>query len=90
MTCSVVTPFKSAEALRPSSFREVHRFLVKQSHRPFIKRYLQRDEIQRALGACHSGLTDALGMFNVRTIPSQWNPTLAYILSFRPRSRSVS
>ncbi|KAM5539547.1 hypothetical protein V8D89_006656 [Ganoderma adspersum] len=59
-----LTPFDPTEALRPSSFREVHRFLVKQSHRPFIKRYLQRDEIQRALGACHSSLTDALGMFN--------------------------
>ncbi|TBU21950.1 hypothetical protein BD311DRAFT_869668 [Dichomitus squalens] len=46
------------------SFREVHLFLIKTSHRPFIKRYLQRDEIQRALGACHSSLTDALGMFN--------------------------
>ncbi|RPD53297.1 hypothetical protein L227DRAFT_617134 [Lentinus tigrinus ALCF2SS1-6] len=46
------------------SYKEVHRFLVKQSHRPFIKRYLQRDEIQRALAGCHNSLTDALGMFN--------------------------
>ncbi|KAI0640836.1 hypothetical protein C8Q79DRAFT_920613 [Trametes meyenii] len=47
------------------SFREVHRFLVKQSHRPFIKRYLQRDEIQRALVGCHNSLSDALGMFSL-------------------------
>ncbi|TFK79567.1 hypothetical protein K466DRAFT_570161 [Polyporus arcularius HHB13444] len=46
------------------SYKEVHRFLNKQSHRPFIKRYLQRDEIQRALAGCHNSLTDALGMFN--------------------------
>ncbi|PIL26596.1 transporter [Ganoderma sinense ZZ0214-1] len=56
--------FDPTEALHPRSFREVHRFLLKQSHRPFIKRYLQRDEIQRALALCHSSLTDALGMFN--------------------------
>lgn len=49
------------------SFREVYRFLVKQSHRPFIKRYLQRDEIQRALVGCHNSLSDALGMFSVGT-----------------------
>ncbi|KAI0364174.1 hypothetical protein BV20DRAFT_956762 [Pilatotrama ljubarskyi] len=48
-----------------ASFREVHRFLVKQSHRPFIKRYLQRDEIQRALVGCHNSLSDALGMFSL-------------------------
>ncbi|KAH9886504.1 hypothetical protein C8Q73DRAFT_658100 [Cubamyces lactineus] len=47
------------------SFREVHRFLVKQTHRPFIKRYLQRDEIQRALVGCHNSLTDAMGMFSL-------------------------
>ncbi|KAI8992697.1 hypothetical protein BD414DRAFT_481927 [Trametes punicea] len=47
------------------SFREVHRFLVKQSRRPFIKRYLQREEIQRALVGCHNSLTDALGMFSL-------------------------
>ncbi|KAI0753878.1 hypothetical protein C8Q74DRAFT_1307834 [Fomes fomentarius] len=46
------------------SYREVYRFLQKQAHRPFIKRYLQRDEIQRALGGCHTSLTDALSMFN--------------------------
>ncbi|KAI0742205.1 hypothetical protein C8Q80DRAFT_1186590 [Daedaleopsis nitida] len=46
------------------SYRQVHRFLVKQTHRPFIKRYLQRDEIQRALSGCHNSLNDALSMFN--------------------------
>ena len=50
------------------SYKEVHRFLTRQIHRPFIKRYLQRDEIQRALAGCHNSLTDALGMFNVRRV----------------------
>ena len=48
------------------SYKEVHRFLNRQSHRPFIKRYLQRDEIQRELAECYNSLTDALRMFNVR------------------------
>ncbi|KAI0324972.1 kinase-like protein [Cubamyces sp. BRFM 1775] len=47
------------------SFHEVHAFLVKQAHRPFIKRYLQRDEIQRALTDCHTGLNDAMSMFSL-------------------------
>ncbi|CDO74643.1 hypothetical protein BN946_scf184944.g2 [Trametes cinnabarina] len=47
------------------SFKDVHTFLVKQTHRPFIKRYLQRDEIQRALLGCHNSLTDAMGMFSL-------------------------
>ncbi|KAI0730429.1 hypothetical protein C8Q76DRAFT_613667 [Earliella scabrosa] len=46
------------------SFHEVHRFLVKQANRPFIRRYLDRDEDERALERCHSSLTDALGMFH--------------------------
>ena len=50
------------------SYKEVHRLLNKQSHRPFIKRYPQRDQIQRALAGCHNSLTDALGMFNVRRL----------------------
>ncbi|KAI0730418.1 hypothetical protein C8Q76DRAFT_612908, partial [Earliella scabrosa] len=48
------------------SFREVHRFLVKQANRPFIRRYLDRDEDERALEGCHGSLTDALGVFHVR------------------------
>lgn len=69
------------------SFREVHRFLVKQSHRPFIKRYLQRDEIQRALVGCHNSLSDALGMFSVsflqaRTYSHAHSPSLSFPFRF--------
>ncbi|RPD53287.1 hypothetical protein L226DRAFT_572810 [Lentinus tigrinus ALCF2SS1-7] len=46
------------------SFNEVRRFLDKQGHRSFLKRYLQREEIQRALVRCHSSVTDALSTFN--------------------------
>ncbi|KAH9926665.1 uncharacterized protein BXZ73DRAFT_78744 [Epithele typhae] len=46
------------------SYKEVHRFLFKQARRPFIKRYLQRDEIARSLSGCHNSITDALTMFN--------------------------
>ncbi|KZT67854.1 hypothetical protein DAEQUDRAFT_693396 [Daedalea quercina L-15889] len=47
------------------SFTQVHHFLQKQNHRPFIKRYLKRDEIQRHIAVCDSALTDALGMFSL-------------------------
>lgn len=49
----------------PSSFGQVHRFLEHQGNRPFIKRYLKRDEIQRHIVNCDSALNDALSMFSV-------------------------
>ena len=49
-----------------SAFKEVHVFLQKQAHRPFLHRYLKRDEIQRDVAACDTALTDALSMFEVR------------------------
>ena len=55
------------------SYKEVHRFLLKQSHRPFIKRYLQRDEVQRALAGCNASITDSLTMFNVRRLDTLWD-----------------
>ena len=63
-------PDRAAAATRPARrvVPGVHRFLQRQSHRPSIKRYLQLDEIQRALGGCHSSLTDPLGMFIVRRV----------------------
>ncbi|OCH89375.1 hypothetical protein OBBRIDRAFT_668393 [Obba rivulosa] len=47
------------------AFAQVHCFLQKQNHRPFLKRYLKRDEIRRALRGCDDALDDALGMFNL-------------------------
>ena len=55
------------------SYKEVHRFLLKQSHRPFIKRYLQRDEVQRALAGCNASITDSLTMFNVSRLGAIWD-----------------
>ncbi|EPQ50917.1 hypothetical protein GLOTRDRAFT_66644 [Gloeophyllum trabeum ATCC 11539] len=48
------------------AFRGVHHFLVKQMHRPFLKRYLKREEIQREIAACDTALGDALEMFGIR------------------------
>ncbi|KAJ7731571.1 hypothetical protein DFH07DRAFT_755579 [Mycena maculata] len=47
------------------SFTQVHDFLVKQAHRPFLKRYLKRDEIVREISSCDTSLSDALGMFSL-------------------------
>ncbi|KAJ3730506.1 hypothetical protein C8R42DRAFT_650363 [Lentinula raphanica] len=47
------------------SFNDVHALLVKQAGRPFLKRYLKRDEISRQLHQCDIGLQEALGMFSI-------------------------
>ncbi|KAJ3800619.1 hypothetical protein GGU11DRAFT_676882 [Lentinula aff. detonsa] len=47
------------------SFNDVHALLVKQAGRPFLKRYLKRDEISKQLHQCDIGLQEALGMFSV-------------------------
>jgi len=43
----------------------VHSFLQMQVHRPFIKRYLKRDEILKQIASCDTSLSDSLGMFSV-------------------------
>ncbi|KAJ7617179.1 hypothetical protein FB45DRAFT_756602 [Roridomyces roridus] len=47
------------------TFTQVHEFLLKQAHRPFLKRYLKREEVLRSISACDTALTDALGMFSL-------------------------
>ncbi|KAL4243264.1 Serine/threonine-protein kinase [Abortiporus biennis] len=47
------------------AYDQVLYFLQKQSHRPFLKRYLKRDELHVQIQMCDASLTDALGMFNV-------------------------
>ena len=48
-----------------SAFRLVLDFLERLNRRPFLKRYLKRDEIQRELAACDNALNDAFSMFEV-------------------------
>ncbi|KAK1225756.1 hypothetical protein PQX77_011299 [Marasmius sp. AFHP31] len=47
------------------SFNTVYLFLQKQAHRPFLKRYLKRDEILKQIQGCDSELQEALGMFSL-------------------------
>ena len=49
------------------SFEVIHHFLIKQSSRPFLKRYLRRDEILEDISVCDSSLRDALGLFGVNS-----------------------
>jgi len=49
------------------AFTEVLYFLTKLGHRPFLKRYLKRDEILASITFCDALLNDALGMFGVST-----------------------
>ncbi|KAJ2913976.1 hypothetical protein MD484_g6442, partial [Candolleomyces efflorescens] len=47
------------------TFQGVLQFMQKQVRRPFLKRYLKRDEIQRDLDVCDEGLRDALSLFSL-------------------------
>lgn len=47
------------------SFNDVFAFLQKQAHRPFLHRYLKRDEILRSIAGCDARLSDALGQFGM-------------------------
>ncbi|KZT21885.1 hypothetical protein NEOLEDRAFT_1072805 [Neolentinus lepideus HHB14362 ss-1] len=48
------------------AFHGVYNFLTKQVHRPFLKRYLKRDDIAREIAGCDTALGDALEMFGIR------------------------
>ncbi|KAJ7838687.1 hypothetical protein B0H13DRAFT_2239665 [Mycena leptocephala] len=47
------------------SFTRVHNFMLKQTHRPFLKRYLKREEILRDISGCDKALGEALSMFGI-------------------------
>ncbi|EKM52507.1 uncharacterized protein PHACADRAFT_211755 [Phanerochaete carnosa HHB-10118-sp] len=47
------------------AFYQVLEFLNRQNRRPFLKRYLKRDEIQRDLFMCDTALNDAMYMFEL-------------------------
>ena len=39
--------------------------MQKQSHLPFLKRYLKRDDILRQIEGCGAGLNESVGLFSV-------------------------
>ncbi|KIJ58311.1 hypothetical protein HYDPIDRAFT_90991 [Hydnomerulius pinastri MD-312] len=47
------------------ALNQIHSFLQKQLHRPFLKRYLRRDEILRELAACDKAVGDVVSMFGL-------------------------
>src|ERR1700691_4431207 len=47
----------------------VYQFLQKQTERPFLKRYLKRDEILRQILGCDVSLSDSVSAFSVRLLP---------------------
>ena len=49
----------------PRSFKSVLLFLRQQTRRPFLKRYLKRDEILDQIRQCDASLSDALGLFGL-------------------------
>ncbi|KAJ3557555.1 hypothetical protein NM688_g1411 [Phlebia brevispora] len=51
-----------------STFKNILSILEKQNRRPFIKRYLKREEIRQELLWCDTLLNDALSLFDVRIL----------------------
>ena len=49
-----------------SAFNDVLELIEKLNSRPFLKRYLKREEIQQEIVQCDALLTDALSLFSVR------------------------
>ncbi|KAJ7202553.1 hypothetical protein GGX14DRAFT_370302, partial [Mycena pura] len=49
------------------TFTQVRDLLVKQARRPFLKRYLKREENLREIAGCDTAITDALSQFSVRS-----------------------
>ncbi|KAL1695922.1 hypothetical protein GGG16DRAFT_44228 [Schizophyllum commune] len=47
------------------AFAQIQAFLNQQAHRPFIKRYLKRDDILRQLQGCDAALQDAVDAFGL-------------------------
>ncbi|KAK7055315.1 kinase domain-containing protein [Favolaschia claudopus] len=47
------------------TFTSVRDLLLKQGQRPFLKRYLKREETVREIAGCHTSLGDALSMFSL-------------------------
>ncbi|KAF7317864.1 Protein kinase domain-containing protein [Mycena kentingensis (nom. inval.)] len=47
------------------TFTQVRDLLIKQAHRPFLKRYLRREETVRDIAGCDTAITDALAMFSI-------------------------
>ncbi|KAI0270447.1 hypothetical protein BC834DRAFT_922465 [Gloeopeniophorella convolvens] len=62
---SVSEELHSPIAKLNEAFEEVLYFLRKLGHRPFLKRYLKREEILRNITFCDAALSDALGMFGL-------------------------
>ncbi|KIM89615.1 hypothetical protein PILCRDRAFT_812439 [Piloderma croceum F 1598] len=48
-----------------ASFDMVYQFLQKQTERPFLKRYLKRDEILRQIAGCDASLSDSVSAFSL-------------------------
>lgn len=48
-----------------SAFKNILEILTKQNRRPFLKRYLKREEAREELVWCDSLLSDALQLFDV-------------------------
>lgn len=78
------------------AFAQIQAFLQQEAHRPFIKRYLKRDDILRQLQGCDVALQDAVEAFGfsvqfriyryVRMLDAERRGRVENRAGFRPRS----
>ena len=64
-SASTPIPYVTSLTALYRAFADVLYFLTKMGHRPFLKRYLKRDEILSSIASCDAALNDALGLFGV-------------------------
>ncbi|KAJ7188007.1 hypothetical protein C8R46DRAFT_1205222 [Mycena filopes] len=72
-----------------SSFTRVHNFMLKQIHRPFLKRYLKREEIVRDIAGCDKAVGEALSMFGASILTSLTAEVQAAELSRQSDTRAL-
>jgi abelson tyrosine-protein kinase 1 len=89
---SLIATFTSIEILMQKFVKPDHSPFFRASHllnrlaeRPFIKRYLKREETQRQILEAHEKLTDDLQLFSVSFVPLDPN-TLIHLV-YPPSSR---
>ncbi|KAF9218645.1 hypothetical protein BS17DRAFT_720020, partial [Gyrodon lividus] len=63
--CEFTVHYLGFECTLTLSLSQIRAFLQTQLHRPFLKRYLRREEISRELMACNRAITDVTAMFGM-------------------------
>ena len=84
------SPQRVIHSVQNRAFVHVHVLMQKQVNRPFIKRYLKRDDILQAIQGCAAELNNALNMFSVCLLSLLRVSSDSYFLRYSFPFKSVS